>query len=462
MFRKQFRPIGPLARFVSTRPRKAAVSLAPPPIRVSPEEEPSSFHHRLAEPPMDNFLKRISNADLLWFTLLSVVTASPVLTKTAMAAMPYTPDFLIKSVVYPIYCGGENYSEVRATGRKLLDRGISNMMLSYSVEDAEGTASAETFENSIKAINGSVSEVFAKHNQEANELFNAGVITAPPASGYIALKPTGLMPNSAEILANYNKPEFAQKWEQYLTVCRAICQNALDKGDGKVVIVFDAEKVWLQDGVYAAQREMMKEFNINGKVVVCGTVQMYLQKSYQFLTNEIELAKQGGYQVAMKLVRGAYIRSEPNRMQDIHVTKEATDKSFNDGSNMMLDYIVKGWNDPAKPNPVGMLVVASHNFDSCNMIDQRMKREAPVGFDHDHDNSVVFAQLLGMNDHQTCDLTDRGLKVIKYVPWGPVKETKDYLHRRLEENGDAARGGWSNVFAGLNEMVRRVFKVSKA
>ncbi|PRT55304.1 Proline dehydrogenase, mitochondrial [Wickerhamiella sorbophila] len=460
MFRKQFRPLGPLARYVSTRPRKAAVSMAPPPLRMNPLE--SAGKTPKGEPSMDNFLKRIGSSDLLWFTLLSVVTASPFLTRVAMAAMPITPDFLIKSVVYPIYCGGENYDEVRATGRKLLNRGVSNMMLSYSVEDAEGTASAETFENSLRAINGSVAGVFAKHNKESQELYETSAINTPPASGYIALKPTGLMPNSAEILANYNKPEFADKWEQYLNVCRSICQNAVDHGEGKVVIVFDAEKVWLQDGVYAAQREMMKEFNRDGQVVVCGTVQMYLQKSYQFLNNEIELAKKGNYQVAMKLVRGAYIRSEPNRMQDIHVTKEATDKSFNDGSNLMLDYIVQGWNNPTKPSPVGQLVVASHNFDSCNMIDARMKREAPVGFDHAKDCSVVFAQLLGMNDHQTCDLTDRGLKVIKYVPWGPVKETKDYLHRRLEENTDAARGGWSNVFAGVNEMVRRAFRVSRA
>ncbi|KAH3686171.1 hypothetical protein WICPIJ_002852, partial [Wickerhamomyces pijperi] len=31
-------------------------------------------------------------------------------------------------------------------------------------------------------------------------------------------------------------------------------------------------------------------------------------------------------------------------------------------------------------------------------------------------------------------------KLVKYVPWGPPLETKDYLLRRLQENGDAVRG----------------------
>ena len=73
-----------------------------------------------------------------------------------------------------------------------------------------------------------------------------------------------------------------------------------------------------------------------------------------------------------------------------------------------------------------------------------------------HDKSpgkanVVLGQLLGMSDNVTHDLiTNHGARnIIKYVPWGPPLETKDYLLRRLQENGDAVRAdnGWPLVKA---------------
>lgn len=87
-----------------------------------------------------------------------------------------------------------------------------------------------------------------------------------------------------------------------------------------------------------------------------------------------------------------------------------------------------------------------------------MKLEAPAGFDFAKDETVVFGQLMGMNDDQSADLAARGRKVVKYVPWGPAKETKDYLVRRLEENGDAARGGWDDFVAGTHELKHRLMK----
>lgn len=265
------------------------------------------------------------------------------------------------------------------------------------------------------------------------------------------------MEGSADILANYSNPEFAERYEKYLDVCRSICEHARKFGEGKVVIVFDAEKDWLQKGVYDVQRRMMKEFNHNGNVVVAGTVQMYLQHSFEFLKSEIELAEKEGYQVAMKLVRGAYIHSEPDRWNVIHKTKADSDASYDAGTNLMLDYIVKDWNKSGKvEGPVSRLIVASHNLDSCNNIAKRIESEVPSSVNLEQNEDVVFGQLMGMNDDQSTDLSQRGLKIVKYVPWGPAKETKDYLTRRLEENGDAARGGWSHFFGGMRELKNRI------
>lgn len=437
-------------RYASTRHRQSAVPLINHHL-VSPE--PDHHHQHPLGPP--KFVTQLKTPQLLSYALLNLVTSSPILLNTAIKLMPYTPNYLIKKIVYPTYCGGENYAEVRENARRLLDRRIGNQMLSYSVEDADGSR-GDIFDDVVKVICESIDEVLVKHRETTEALYAKNVVKVAPAAGFIALKPTGLMKGTADILANYNNPAYADKWQAYLAKCREICQYALDHGKGHVVIVFDAEKKWLQDGVYAAQREMMKEFNRDGKVVVCGTIQMYLKEGLPLVKNEIALAKKDNYTVAMKLVRGAYLHSEPKRDEIIHATQKDTDNSYNAGCNLMLDEIIQSWKS-GKPGPVSKLIVASHNSESLSKVDERITREAPLGFDFDKDESVVFGQLMGMNENQSSELAAKGRKVIKYVPWGPVSETRDYLLRRLEENTDAARGGWTEFKAAVKELFLRIF-----
>lgn len=406
--------------------------------------------------PGYQFLKDLSNADLMCYMALSTMTTSKLTINAATKMMPYTPNFLIKKVVYPVYCGGETFDEVVATGRKFLDRGISNMMLSYSVEDADGTGSSDLLDFAVSQIKQSIDQILVKQYAQARELFEQGKISTAPASGYVALKPTGLTKSATLALEKWNDPAYAEVWESYLDTCRDICRYAAEHGEGKVVVVFDAEKTHLQQGVYEVQRKVMEEFNRDGKVIVCGTVQMYLQGSVELVAREIEAARAGGYQVAMKLVRGAYIHSEPDRWNVIHRTKEDTDASYDAGVELMVDEIVRGWKEPDYVSPVGRVVVASHNANSCYSVDERLRREAPLGYDAIKDESVVFGQLMGMAEDQSAELARRGRKVVKYVPWGPTSETKEYLRRRLEENGDAAReGGWALIRAGVGELARR-------
>lgn len=432
-----------MARLISTKPSVRQTNIN------------ASIAQQKKDDPVPAFMKTYSFGDLWRYTALSFVTAQPWLLKFATWVLPYTPTFIVKFFVCPVYTGGETCAEVLQTGKKLFRQGITNMMLSYAVEDADGTLDESAFARSVDSIKESITEVLVKQYKAAEQEFAQGKLPCSPASGYVALKPTGIMKGSADILANFDKPEYKEKYETYLNVCRSICDYAKVHGNGKVVIMFDAEKIWLQKGVYDAQRRMMKEFNKDGKVVVAGTVQMYLQRSVPFVENEIKLAKDQGYQIALKLVRGAYVHSEPTRMQDIHLTKADTDESYNTGTNTMLNSLIESWKN-GKPGPVSRLIVASHNLDSCNAIAKRVAESAPKNFDFTTNEDVVYGQLLGMMDDQSMDLSQRGLKVVKYVPWGPAKAAKEYLTRRLEENGDAARGGWEHFFGGMREMTRRI------
>jgi proline dehydrogenase len=70
-------------------------------------------------------------------------------------------------------------------------------------------------------------------------------------------------------------------------------------------------------------------------------------------------------------------------------------------------------------------------------------------------SKIWFSQLYGMADHISFNLAAQGYQVIKYLPYGPVKEVIPYLIRRAEENTSV--GGQSPRELGLikKELKRR-------
>jgi proline dehydrogenase len=156
---------------------------------------------------------------------------------------------------------------------------------------------------------------------------------------------------------------------------------------------------------------------------------MYRTDRLDFLKAEHQLAKEKGYFIGMKLVRGAYLEKENERAEakgyptPMCPNKAATDKNYNDAIAYMLEHI----DDMSVFN-------GSHNEESSYLMMELMKEKGIKN----NDDRAWFGQLYGMSDHISYNLAHQGYNVAKYVPFGPVKDVMPYLIRRAEENTSVA------------------------
>ena len=76
----------------------------------------------------------------------------------------------------------------------------------------------------------------------------------------------------------------------------------------------------------------------------------------------------------------------------------------------------------------------THNEESSQLL-SRLLEKHNISKD---DKRVYFSQLLGMSDHISYNEAKKGYNVVKYVPYGPIREAMPYLIRRAKENTSVA------------------------
>lgn len=251
-----------------------------------------------------------------------------------------------------------------------------------------------------------------------------------------------------------------------------ICDLAQARG---VRLLFDAEQDAIQRGIDAWTLQFARRYNkmTRGRAVVYGTYQAYLRSTPTTLAQHLALAKQEGFTLGVKLVRGAYMGSDPRTL--FWSTKEETDKAYNGITEALL---TKRWNGVLKPSTdeaSGLItsevafVLASHNHESVQKAmairrEQTEKGEAKI--------DMAYGQLMGMADEVSCELVMAakalgvvpfektecaGPKAYKYLVWGSVGECLKYLIRRAEENRDAVVRAKGTRMALKNELGRRIW-----
>lgn len=314
---------------------------------------------------------------------------------------------LIRSTVFDHFCGGVNEDDCLPVIEKMHSKGVSSV-LDYSVE---GKESEEQFDNALN---------------KTLEIINfAEQKVAMPIAVF---KPTGFgriyLYEKKGLRLDFTNDEELE-WNKVVGRYDEACKLAKEKD---VLILIDAEESWMQDSADAIVDDMMKKYNTE-KPIVFNTLQTYRWDRLDYLKHIQKKAKNEGFKLGMKIVRGAYMEKERERAEDkgypspICRNKQATDENF----NKVLTYILDNLSDIS-------LFIGTHNEESSYLaMEIMLKKNISI-----NDNRVWFGQLYGMSDHISFNLATAGYNVAKYVPFGPVKDVMPYLIRRAEENTSVA------------------------
>jgi proline dehydrogenase len=314
---------------------------------------------------------------------------------------------LIKKTIFEQFCGGETIEECEPTIRKL-GKACIGTILDYSVE---GKATEEDFNHTKDEIIRTITRA-----------------KGDPNIPFAVFKVTGIAPlGTLERLSCKKRLDAKSqaKCERIHNRIEEICEYAYQSNQPTFI---DAEESWIQDAIDRLATEMMEKYNLE-RPIIFNTLQMYRTDRLQYLRSARKAAKENGYILAVKLVRGAYMEKERERAAEkgyespILPDKAAVDRNYDAAIDYCLDHI----DDIA-------FVAGTHNEDSTQRLVGKMHDR---GIPSDHPN-IYFSQLYGMGDNLSYVLAQNNYHTSKYVPYGPVRDAIPYLIRRAEENSSAA------------------------
>ena len=342
---------------------------------------------------------------LYLFKLISNQRLVAFLTKVAILAIKFKLpiSFLFKYTVFKQFCSG--ISEKDSIDE--VDRLASYNVKSYMHYASESQKSEVGMDESLTKILDTLK-------------FSSG----KSALQFTVFKATSLGPIdlfekvSAGIGLNYEEKNV---WRRVLKRIEVCCKTARSLN---VKIFIDAEESWIQSAIDDIAESMMAKFNTK-KTYVFTTIQMYRIDRLAYLKKIIDKAEEKNFLIGVKLVRGAYMEKENIRAKNLGISspicknKKATDLNFDKALEHIIDKV-----------HICNLFIGSHNEESIIKATKLMNK-------HKYKNNhpfIWFSQLYGMADHISFNLALEGYQVVKYVPFGPVKEVIPYLIRRAEEN----------------------------
>ncbi len=334
-----------------------------------------------------------------------LVRIGTAVTKFALKAhMPV--EHLIRASVFDHFCGGVTEEDCMPVIDKMYQKNVHSI-LDYSVEGKETEEQFDlALEKTLKILD------FVKEKD---------------AIPFAVFKPTGFGRFALYQKITEKQPlndSEKEEWNRIIARYEKVAKRAYDND---VPLLIDAEESWMQDAADDLIETLMEKYN-QDKAIVFSTLQMYRHDRMDYLKGLHQRAKEKGYHIGMKLVRGAYMEKERERAAEkgypspICKDKAETDKNYNDAVTYMMEYDKMA------------IFAGTHNEDSALLLmELAEKHKIPK-----NDNRMWFGQLYGMSDHISFNLAKEGYNVAKYLPFGPVRDVMPYLIRRAEENTSVA------------------------
>ena len=314
---------------------------------------------------------------------------------------------LIRATVFDHFCGGVNEKDCLPIIDNMYGNGVYSI-LDYS---AEGKSVDNQFDFAM---------------EKTLEILD--FVKEKDAMPFAVFKPTGFgrfkLFEKVSQGSELSEDEQAE-WGRLVNRFDRVCQKAhqLD-----VALLIDAEESWMQDAADNLVLDMMRKYN-KEKAIVYNTFQMYRWDRMGYILKLHEMAKEEGFKIGAKVVRGAYMEKENDRAEEkgyespICKNKRLTDENF----DAAIDYMMEHLEDFS-------IFSGTHNEKSTLKLVDLMEERGIES----NDGRIWFGQLFGMSDHITYNLAAQGYNAVKYVPYGPVRDVMPYLIRRAEENTSVA------------------------
>lgn len=122
----------------------------------------------------------------------------------------------------------------------------------------------------------------------------------------------------------------------------------------------DAEQTFMQAAIESFGQQMTHKYNRGEKTIIMNGYQCYLKRMRQVIQHEVQTAKILGYNLGLKLIRGAYMNEERNLAEasglesPVWDSIEDTHACYNDCMQHALVNLEEQ----------DVVIVASHNLDS--------------------------------------------------------------------------------------------------
>jgi proline dehydrogenase len=363
----------------------------------------------------------------------------------------------LKNTLYAQFCAGETPAEIKGTVAQLKDMGYAGVILGYAKEVVLEGRDAEALDAALDCTEQD------RCNREEIAAWKNGNLETVRLAGkddFVALKFTGA---GREAMQKLLKGDICGPELEEAT--HSICRLAKERG---VKLLFDAEQNAVQATIDRWTMHFMKQYNRAGKggALVYGTYQAYLKGTPAKLVKHMEEARKGGWTLGVKLVRGAYLGSDPR-----HLMWENIEETHRCYDGIAEAVIRRRWNDVLSGEGEMVradLVLASHNRQSVKRARAIRDEQAREG---EGRIEMAYGQLMGMADNVSCELvqeakesremvkTEKEVDVpqaFKYLVWGSVGECSKYLLRRAQENRDAVTRTVEGRRALGRELARRM------